>query len=193
MTRHRKIWLTTDTHFNHPKLILEGHRPSDYEGRIVSQWNDVVGDQDIVIHLGDLIMKRPSELERIMGLLRGTKILVKGNHDNESIHWYMQRGFNFACDGIKIDDVWLSHEPCQDLPDGCYVNIHGHLHGDDHRSPDYQLQEWHCLLSLEKTGYKLVDLHAFAEDHRRHMARKKPCGCMVFESCSTCTPLSSRV
>ena len=48
------IWVTSDLHFNHQKLIDNGIRPSDYEKRLIKNWNNQVKDNDIVIILGDI-------------------------------------------------------------------------------------------------------------------------------------------
>lgn len=174
-----KVWLTTDTHFRHRKMIVKGYRPADFEERIITQWNDVVRDTDLVIHLGDVIVGQDKELEMILFRLRGRKILVRGNHDNETVTWYMERGFDFACDSFTWNRILFTHEPAAVLPAGCDLNIHGHLHSDGHRSAEYNLQTWNVLLSLEdpKVDYRPVLLNPFASPHlNRELAAHPPFG-----------------
>ena len=157
--RPAKIWLITDTHWNHKMLVDEGHRPADFEAQIAKNWRKAVMLQDTVIHLGDVIMARSSELFEILTTLPGKKILVRGNHDRESDGWYERNGFSFVAQGILIGGVWLTHAPQVTLPDGAILNVHGHLHAGTHRT--MPVAE-HCrLFSLEKEGYGPIDFDEF--------------------------------
>jgi calcineurin-like phosphoesterase family protein len=157
--RPPKTWLITDTHFNHDMLVTEGYRPADFQEQICRNWSRLVLHQDTVIHLGDVIMKRPSELVEIMKNLLGTKILVRGNHDRESDGWYIRSGFSYVAQGILIGGVWLTHAPQVTLPDGAIINVHGHLHAGTHRT---EATSAHCkLFSLEADGYGPVGLDEF--------------------------------
>lgn len=159
MPRPSKIWLITDTHFNHAMLVEKGHRPADYQDQIKSNWKRLVAEQDTVIHLGDVIFAQASTLRDILTELPGRKILVRGNHDHESDGWYMRAGFSFVAQGILVGGVWLTHAPQATLPDGAIVNVHGHLHAGTHRTAT--LAD-HCkLLALEVDGYTPVELREF--------------------------------
>ncbi len=48
-TIKRKIWLISDTHFGHRKMITYG-RPEDFESQIINNINRYVGENDILIH-----------------------------------------------------------------------------------------------------------------------------------------------
>ena len=100
-----KIFLIADTHFNHDAIIEFEGRPSNYMDIIKKKWNHLVGENDLVIHLGDVIFKRASELKDIMESLNGRKWLVRGNHDKENIAWYLKRGFDFAADTSRAASV----------------------------------------------------------------------------------------
>lgn len=134
-----QFFVTSDTHFNHDKLIEYG-RPPDFNRRIVDNWNRVVGKNDFVLHLGDLTMCGKEETMAYTKRLHGTKFLVRGNHDGNSDGWYMDCGFTtiepiYKVFSDKYEIRWpflFTHEPVQDLPLTWY-NIHGHLHGDSHR------------------------------------------------------------
>lgn len=157
--RPRKIWLTTDTHWNHVKMVAKKFRPIDYEERIRRNWNAMINPLDVVFHLGDVICGREGELAGILENLNGTKILVRGNHDEgRSVTWFLEHGFSAVTDGIAINGAYLTHEPAVAVPPGCIMNIHGHLHDDGHRMADYQLQPFNVLLSLEILDYKPVQL-----------------------------------
>ena len=160
-TPQPKVWLTTDTHFSHAKMIEKGFRPPDFEQRIVSQWNERIAPEDTVIHLGDVIVGEDRNLSSVLSILHGRKILVRGNHDKKSCNWYMQRGFLFACDGFQHGKVWFTHKPAVFLPPDCLINVHGHLHSDGHRNNEHELFDWHLLLSLEATDYRPVLMHEY--------------------------------
>lgn len=161
---HSRTWLTTDTHFGHRKLIDKGFRPHDYESRIITNWNNHISPIDHVIHLGDLFCGDDDKIASIINMLNGTKCLVRGNHDNKSRSWYRQNGFTDCVDAIICNGALLTHEPYQgiELPIGCNLNIHGHLHDDNHRRHDYEIREWHKLLAIELTEYRPVLLEKFS-------------------------------
>ena len=109
----RKTWVLTDTHFNHAKIIKYEDRPADFKERIISNWRDMVGPYDLVIHLGDVIFNSKHELLGILESMPGVKILTMGNHDKRTgtATWFMRMGFNYVCKYHVIDDVLLSHKP----------------------------------------------------------------------------------
>ena len=79
-------WWTSDHHFGHANIIGYSDRPFLDEPSmsrvLVERWNDLVSDGDEVWILGDLAMgDRTVILPAYVAPLRGTKILVPGNHD----------------------------------------------------------------------------------------------------------------
>lgn len=138
-----KIHLIGDTHFNHEKIIEFENRPPNFKDIIIKNWNKLVSPDDLVIHLGDVIFKHPSELTAIMGRLNGRKILTLGNHDHQSYQWYMQHGFDFACDLFYWGRILFSHMPQIPLPPyDITLNIHAHLHRNGHRWKEYAENEY---------------------------------------------------
>lgn len=156
-----KIWLIADTHFNHLKMIELCYRPENFTELILENWRNAVGENDITFHLGDVILGRQSEMEGMIRSVKGRKILIIGNHDKEKPHWYMKRGFDFACYGIEYGHVYFTHRPSSFLPQGCTLNIHGHLHNNGHRDEDQVLNPWNKKLSIEETNYKPILLSDF--------------------------------
>lgn len=153
------IWVITDTHFNHRKMIEKGYRPADYQHRIIRAWRANVRPMDTIIHLGDVICGRDSQLQRILTNLPGRKVLIRGNHDtSHDDAWFIESGFEMVCDALRIGKAYLTHEPQCVLPDGCIINVHGHLHADGHRDDQYALQPWHHLVALERTDYHPLQL-----------------------------------
>lgn len=149
------IYLTTDTHFNHDKIIEFCGRPPNFQERLKNRFFEL-SYSDTLIHLGDICIGNDKDvhLEYIAPIL-AKKILVRGNHDKKSNTWYENHGWDFVCtrfdrtiNGTKVS---FTHKP---IPwDGFFdINIHGHLHnlGDDHTSK-VSMVNW--LIALEKDGY----------------------------------------
>jgi len=163
--RPRKIWLISDTHFRHRRLIEKGFRPADFEARIEKNWNRLVNPLDVVIHLGDVIVGREEEIEGINDRLNGSKILVRGNHDNRSTTWYVDRGFAMVVDSMTLGPCLLTHEPSEWRRD-CRFNVCGHLHDDGHRSDEYDLvRGFHKVFSLEREDYCPILITKFIQSN----------------------------
>ena len=146
------IYLISDTHWNHNKICELAGRPENYQELITKNWNDIVKDDDLVVHLGDVIFSRASELSGILDSLNGRKVLVRGNHDHERTNWYLKKGFSFVCDSFIKKGMLFSHEPMEVTGD-LKCNIHGHLHSEHHRSTeDYPFydKEKNILISIEE-------------------------------------------
>ncbi len=151
-----KVWITTDTHWHQDGARIE--RPEDHTERQFRIWKSIVKAGDLVIHCGDVTWKA-KELDNDLFLLPGKKILVRGNHDSESHSWYMRNGFDFSCDSFVMKKVLFTHAPANSLPGNALLNVHGHLHGNGHRTHD--AQPWHRLLALENTKYSPVSFDKF--------------------------------
>lgn len=157
-----KEWIISDTHFNHANIATYCDRPDGWHDMIIKRWNEVVADEDLVLHLGDFAIGNAGLQADILKELKGRKILVLGNHDNKSLMWYMRNGFEFACNAVAYKDLWLTHRPSPTLPITCSMNIHGHLHNNapNHRDAgEYNiLRDDHRLFCLEWTNYRPVQL-----------------------------------
>ncbi len=149
------VWITSDTHYNHKNICRgvtnwrtqEGGVPvnSTRDFRTINEMNDVivnninskVGQNDTLIHLGDVSFGGFDKLEQFLDRLICKNIhLVLGNHDHHiennrgdiqskflSVQHYMQ---------TNIDDVdfVLCHYPIQSwngLNKGV-IHLHGHVH-----------------------------------------------------------------
>ena len=163
-----KVFVTTDTHFGHRSLAATlAERPNDFEARIVRNWQKMIAAEDMVIHLGDIVVGAPQDWSSFVPTLPGRKILVLGNHDRKSINWYLTRGIDFCCGTFTWDlfgvRILFSHEPCCD---GQFdMNIHGHLHLGGHR--EYPCDARHYLLSIERTAYQPILLESIVKEWRK--------------------------
>lgn len=171
--RNSIYWLITDTHFGAKNKMLE-FRPPDYGKLLISNCKKLVAQQDVLIHLGDVIDNGHKDLINILSsIVCKSKVLVKGNHDRKSNNWYLNNGFDFVCDSFTLDDILLSHIPQDNLPKNIRLNIHGHFHDnpeekiekhEPHIMAFYRPnKEKYKLLALEHVNYCPVDLMEFAK------------------------------
>lgn len=163
-----KIWIITDTHFGHDKLIEYG-RPIDFNDRILNSFS-MIKPGDMLIHLGDFCIGNDETWHKVyFKELTGVKnILVRGNHDHKSNSWYLAAGWDMVCESFTFDmfgkKIMFSHYP--KAWDGYFdVNIHGHFHDTDHRRFEPQftklLTAYNKLLAIERTDYQPVSLEKF--------------------------------
>lgn len=156
------IWITTDTHFNHPKILEYEERPNNYQELIIKNWKKYISKDDIIIHLWDVIFDRQSELTNILQDLPWYKVL-RWNHDKNTIEWYINKWFNFVCDRFDFKfrnkNIIFTHIPILVEWDNTY-NIHWHLHTKSHH---LDIQKWlsidkNILISIENLKYKPIRL-----------------------------------
>ena len=122
------VWFTSDLHFGHKniqKFRLEVESEEDNRQRIVSDWNRKVTKRDIVYVLGDAAFT--SEALECFSNMSGTKILIRGNHDNLDTQAYL-RYFQHVYGLHKYKEFWLSHPPIHPNELRNKVNLHGHVH-----------------------------------------------------------------
>lgn len=142
------IWFTADTHFGSERTLELSKRPfkntteMDYE--IIKNWNDCVGHNDIVYHLGDF-----GDYD-IIDYLNGHIFLILGNYELDdidkgiiTIDTLKQMGFVLSaeltsdficCSDSKSNNncfsdrtIWMTHKP-EDC-DKDRFNLFGHIHG----------------------------------------------------------------
>lgn len=112
------IFFTSDTHFDHTNIIGFCNRPfksiEEMNETIISNWNNKVGKDDIVFHLGDFSFGN-GNAKQFIDKLNGKIILIMGNHDFKNLkqkdlelfYHYSQQMF------IKIEGqkIYLNHNP----------------------------------------------------------------------------------
>lgn len=158
-------WLISDTHFNHEKLTEWGGRSGDWQKEL---WNGLkaIPLGDTLIHLGDICIGKDAEIHFKLHELLGREIqtvLVRGNHDGKSLSWYTEH-WDFVCDSFELiyngHYLYFSHRP--QPPMGHFTkNIHGHTHGNMHRSEEYLAYydpTYHIDISPEIIGYAPIRL-----------------------------------
>lgn len=133
------IYITSDTHFFHKRLIEWGIRQPEDEAKILDSWLEL-GKGDTLIFLGDFQLGKDTGMSRnesmasiLSSYLEGVnKIFIKGNHDKESTQKYYNLGWNCVCESMVMyfnhRTVEFTHNPLN-LGEFDDINIHGHRHG----------------------------------------------------------------
>lgn len=127
-----KIFFTSDTHFDDPRLDIYS-RPfktvAEMNDTLVSNWNSMVGKDDIVYHLGDFATK-PSGFEYAKKL-NGKINLILGNYDIKNIDSFDHSMFASIQKDLTLNimgtEYFLVHKPTETIPD--MFNLCGHIHG----------------------------------------------------------------
>lgn len=130
------VFLVSDHHIGHANILTfkdqcgnpvrsfdDVHHMNEV---IVAKHNSVVGVNDKVYFLGDVAfsLRGLGFLER----MNGTKVLIKGNHDNLKLSQYAQF-FKDVRSCHQLDKFILTHIPIHtDSLSRWAGNIHGHLH-----------------------------------------------------------------
>jgi calcineurin-like phosphoesterase family protein len=149
------VWITSDTHYHHKNICRgvtnwrtqDGKIPvnstrdfrdlDEMDATIINNINSKVGQDDTLIHLGDVAFGGFDKLEQFLDRLICKNIyLVLGNHDH---HIKNDRAFiksrfmsvkNYMELNIDGEDFVLCHYPLQSwhgLNKGV-IHLHGHVH-----------------------------------------------------------------
>ena len=143
------IWVTSDSHFGHSKPFLYEPRGfkniDEHDEAVIQNWNSLVKPDDIVYHLGDVILNNDEHGLKCLQRLNGHIRMVRGNHDSDNrLLLYAECG-NVESVGdwatvIKSgkQSIYLSHYPTitsnydVDKPlKARMINLCGHSHTKD--------------------------------------------------------------
>lgn len=169
----QKVWVISDTHFNHANIIKYCNRPFEdvpmMNNILICNWNSLVAPDDIVIHLGDLALGSAYDLDQLVQSLNGHKILIMGNHDHSSATRYKTAGFEEVYNHFKIYDekhnvtILFTHTP----DSGAYIehdlHLYGHVHDDDHHGSFPTIAHNGACVCVERWDYKPVLLNEVVE------------------------------
>lgn len=121
---------------------------------MLSKWIDRVGEDDQLLHLGDLFMGKqgnPRRWAKVLERMPGQKFLMLGNHDKEKKSFYEDHGWTIVDPFLIVTNknvrVAFTHIPIHQwtlenrekyVPTSVLagerwdVNIHGHTHRNGH-------------------------------------------------------------
>lgn len=115
-----KIFFTSDSHYGHTNIIKYCNRPfssiEEHDDTLIKRWNEKVGKDDIIFHLGDFAFASEKYISEILEQLNGKKYLIFGNHDwRRMTKSICEKYFEDTSQQmvIRIDDklIYLNHFP----------------------------------------------------------------------------------
>lgn len=164
-----KEFLIGDTHFGDRNLVAAGVRPADNDDRIIENWRRVVGENDVIYHLGDIAYGTNAQVRQVIQSLPGVKVLVLGNHDRRKPSYYRGAGFAVVVTQLRLPidqrtegmyserEIIVTHEPLRKVWGG-RVNVHGHTHVTEMRSQEDNYP--YINLSAEAVRFTPVNMKA---------------------------------
>lgn len=128
-----KIWLSSDHHFKHEKILEYCSRPykntKEMGFDMIKKHNSLVSKEDTVFFLGDFCWSKfPRDVEVILEKMNGTKHLILGNHDEIPALDYVKIGFTSVHTSLIVDGFLLIHDPAVGGVIKDIKVIHGHTH-----------------------------------------------------------------
>lgn len=134
------IYVTSDLHFRHDKIIQVCNRPTtpeEHDAWLIRQINKTVKTHDTVYHLGDFsFTKNIEDMRNFCNRLNGSWIHVLGNHDDEKRLRKAFEGTRHTIAGnyheLKYNGrfIMMLHYPMESWNRKRYGSLHlfGHLH-----------------------------------------------------------------
>ena len=116
------IWITSDSHFGHSKPFLYEPRGfkniEEHDEAIIQNWNSLVKPDDIVYHLGDVMLNDDEHGLKCLQRLNGHIYLIRGNHDtdNRLLKYTECWNVELVCNWATViksgkQSIYLSHYP----------------------------------------------------------------------------------
>lgn len=175
-------WFTSDTHFGHVSIIKHCNRPfasvEEMDEEMVKRWNSVVGNGDIVYHLGDFSLIRDAhKIQDYVKRLKGQIHLIYGNHDAKRMQFLKGFADVKPYKEVKVNNqkVVLFHYPIlswNGMHRGTW-HLHGHSHGSGKRDLsvrrfDVGTDVWNFTpLSFDQVADEMKKHSFVAVDHHK--------------------------
>lgn len=143
-----KIYFSSDTHFGHDRKFIFKKRGfnsvEEMNAAIIENWNSLVQPDDIIYHLGDVMLGDNNTGIECLKQLNGEIHLLFGNHDTSTRQKLYAKCPNVFIDGfatiIKVQNYnfYLSHYPTivanddNNLPlKRQIISLYGHTHQNE--------------------------------------------------------------
>lgn len=169
------IFITSDTFFGRKHIIKKAKRPfssvDEMNKTLISNWNKVVKDNDIVYHLGNFAWD-PFIAEEALNELNGNIIFMLGEYDDSLLELYdIFDNINILEDQIYKDPnlkAVLSHWPLEEWSgkkNGLY-----HYHGSTLKNLKTDLSKMNrvnvCCDNFNYTPQNIEDLHEMFNNYK---------------------------
>lgn len=126
-------WFTADEHYGHSNALKYCKRPfedvNEMDNTIIRNHNEVVSQEDTVIHAGDFTLAKKQTAYEYINKLNGNHIFLNGSHDkwlkgNKNINQIWEKYFDKQM--IVVCHYALKVWPCSHY--NSYL-LYGHSHG----------------------------------------------------------------
>lgn len=158
MSNGRKpTFFTADWHIGHANSIKFDNRPFQDVGEmhraLIRNYNAQVPENGICYFLGDIATHNSDLTKDILSKLRGTKVIIVGNHDKNSNALYLM-GFDVVLNNATIyiqgERVTMSHCPLRGVFREDVSDMKGAKEGDnwhgEHKNQAFSIEkhdDWH--------------------------------------------------
>jgi len=181
----KKVWLISDTHFDHTNIIKYCNRPfvstKEMNECMVWNWCRAIASSDLVYFLGDMAFGRESRKPGWwVTQLSGKIVWIKGSHDrgvqttqdvgslrNVPVMYSVERVVKYeviSCGGIEF---MLVHDTFDAVVNGWNGwMIHGHNH-DNRPHVDNRFGHKRINVSVEVIDYTPISLAKIVEEVRK--------------------------
>lgn len=131
------MFFTADTHFNDPRILKIDRRPfktlGAHDEALIAAWNETVGPNDVVWHLGDFARGDNALKAGLLSRLNGRKHLIAGNNDDEETMglagWdSVGRYAEMRIGGVLVILCHYAFRTWNQMGKGS-IDLHGHSHG----------------------------------------------------------------
>lgn len=105
-------WVISDTHFGHDNVLafepcrVEAMHEQGFDDQnewLIHNWNANVGENDLVLHLGDLLFK--SKSTEVLYKLNGRILMILGNHDFHQLNFYRKYAKRYPDKFMLIESI----------------------------------------------------------------------------------------
>lgn len=172
-------YFISDNHWGHGNIINIANRPfndvNEMNQYMIDQWNSVVGENDEVYYLGDLMYRMNPKhfVKYILSKLNGKKYLIPGNHDKRYMKHYIEHfewinEIEYLTHSVNNEtyNFVLFHYPIISW-DGMFRN-HIHLHGHTHNNSIEDKMNYNIIghilnVNCEFNDYKPLSINDIIE------------------------------
>lgn len=166
-------WVVSDTHFGHANILtfLDENGKNvrtfssveEMDETMINNWNKVVKKDDIVYHLGDVVINKKFMYQ--IGRCNGSKRLILGNHDPffDIYPTYFKKVYAMRIFPRDVGKMILSHIPIHSDSVGRFrLNLHGHIHEKCINDSRYL----NCCVDYPGNNYTPINLEEIRDKYK---------------------------
>lgn len=138
MSERKSIFFTSDLHVGHANVLKYDARPfrnlDHMHESLITRFNACLTPDSVTYFLGDVGLGSKGVVEQFIKQLKGTKVLVLGNHD-KGMHAMYNAGFDVVLNSASIyianQRVTMSHCPLRAVYRENVIEMKGSQEGEN--------------------------------------------------------------